>query len=227
MKVITIAGRKGGVGKTSTAYTIATWAANSGKSVLAIDLDPQANLSAALDLDLAGTSTDQWLLDNAAPQETRLGITATAGGTDLTSGRMASIWPTTLAQRLDGALWDLVVCDCPPGIAALEHLAVAAASKVLICTDDHPFGVSGAIALLGEIQRQTAFSPETAIIRSRVNAQTKRAREASAGLADIGVPVFQVRIDEALANATISCQPLSPTTRSGIDMTAINDWAMA
>src|SRR5882762_5535797 len=46
MKTIAFFNNKGGVGKTSLVYHLAWMFAERGKRVLAVDLDPQANLSA-------------------------------------------------------------------------------------------------------------------------------------------------------------------------------------
>ena len=50
---ITIAGRKGGVGKSSCALALASHYVRAGKSVLIVDLDPQGSAGLALDLQLA------------------------------------------------------------------------------------------------------------------------------------------------------------------------------
>ena len=45
MRIISIANQKGGTAKTSTAHALATGAIYKGKRALAIDLDPQGNLT--------------------------------------------------------------------------------------------------------------------------------------------------------------------------------------
>ena len=61
-KIISIANQKGGVAKTTSTYNLAAAKAKAGKKVLMIDLDPQANLTAAAGIrpgsdDLEGMST--------------------------------------------------------------------------------------------------------------------------------------------------------------------------
>lgn len=135
--IYTIATQKGGTGKTTTAAVLAQAAAYKGKSALAIDLDPQCNLTYCLAADRAQPGSYDLLHGAAASsvtQTTAQGIDVIAASPDLqteTSG------PGT-ARRLQRALepvkneYDIIVIDTPATAGELQYNALQAADRLII-----------------------------------------------------------------------------------------------
>ncbi|WP_254446779.1 plasmid partitioning protein RepA [Ruegeria sp. HKCCD8929] len=160
MQVITVINFKGGSGKTTTAAHLAQKMALDGYKVLAIDLDPQASLSALhgfqpeFDLLDGGTLYDAIRYDNPVPlrdvvQKTYFtNLDIIPGNLDLMEFEHDT--PRALTQRdgdlfftrIGGALasvepdYDVVVVDCPPQLGFLTMSALSAATAVLVTV--HP-----------------------------------------------------------------------------------------
>lgn len=139
MKTIVTAINKGGTGKTSTAAILAQAGAARGLRVLAIDLDPQANLSFALDAasrEDIGSSYD--LITGMDPANI---IQMTSISLDVIPASRSLAALTTYkgsAHRLEKALdplqsqYDLCVIDTPPLQGELQYNALQAADSLVI-----------------------------------------------------------------------------------------------
>lgn len=137
MKIITPAIQKGGVGKTTTAAVLAQTAAYRGYRVLAIDLDPQGQLTTALN-GRAGQGSSYNLFAGFPTVES---IQDTEGGIDLipASWNLSTITSGKgSARRLQAAVdqikdrYDFIFIDTPPTAGELQYNALQAATDLII-----------------------------------------------------------------------------------------------
>lgn len=137
MKILAIANQKGGTGKTTTAAALAQAAALNGLKTLAIDLDPQQNLSFALNVKTGGKGSYE-LLNGADPESL---IQHLSDNLDTIPGNWNLQTITTgqgSARRLEKAIapitgrYDAIVIDTPPTAGELQYNALQAATGLII-----------------------------------------------------------------------------------------------
>lgn len=137
MQILTTAIIKGGTGKTTTAAALLQAAACSGQRCLAIDLDPQANLTYSLAANQNQAGAYQLLHEQEAQEVTQ----ATAQNIDVIAGSPDLAAETTYpasARRLKAAIepikneYDLIVIDTPPQMGELMFNALYAATGLII-----------------------------------------------------------------------------------------------
>jgi chromosome partitioning protein len=176
IQAIAVSNQKGGVAKTTTALSLAAELARRGRRVLAIDLDPQANLTMGLGIDpdrVRGRSTFDLLTDgnvevDAVAQVAPVRKSETSGSE---ARWMASLrivpaevklaqaerelygeigFDELLAHKLSKAResFDVAVIDCPPSLGVLTVNALAAARLTLVPVQCEYFSAKGLVRLI-------------------------------------------------------------------------------
>lgn len=167
--IITAAVIKGGTGKTTTCAALAQAAADADKKVLAIDLDPQANLTSAIGADQ--NRPGSYALLNGTPaaqliQHTPQGIHAIAASPDLAAVKTT---PAS-AKRLQKALeplqgdFDLIIIDTPPTMGELTYNAIQAATGLIIPLETDSNSLQGLYHITDIAHQMQGSNPALSII---------------------------------------------------------------
>ena len=167
-RVLTVANQKGGVGKTTTAVNVAAALAQSGLTVLVIDLDPQGNASTALGIDHHSEvpSVYDVIVDGKAlaevvvPCPTIEGLYCAPATIDLAGAEIELVAMVAremrlrraLADYLAGSPVDYVLIDCPPSLGLLTINAFVAAPEVFIPIQCEYYALEGLSQLLKNIE---------------------------------------------------------------------------
>jgi chromosome partitioning protein len=170
-RIIAIANQKGGVGKTTSAINIGAALATCGKSVLLIDLDPQANATSGVSVEPEGATIYECLIERALINSAILptcihGLSIIPSKGDLVG---AEIEVSNLADResilktIVGEIQghEFVIIDCPPAFGLLTINALVAASALIVPVQCEYYAMEGLGRLMGNIDRiRDSFNPD-------------------------------------------------------------------
>ena len=171
-RIIAVANQKGGVGKTTTAINLSSCLAAKGQKVLAIDMDPQGNMTSGLsvekddveytvyDLLIGEASIEQIICKNVFENLDVLPTNIDLSGAEielLDVDNKQFILKEKVEEVRDN--YDFVIIDCPPSLSLLTINAMTTADTVLVPIQCEYYALEGLSQLMNTID----------LVKSRLN----------------------------------------------------------
>jgi chromosome partitioning protein len=242
-KTIAIANHKGGVGKTTTAVTLAAAATHFRYRALLVDLDPQAQCSTSLGVHR--TDGLYHVLRHDLPLARA--VIHARPRLDLLPGDRASTarlqdelvgdpWGhLALSDALDAVnTYDVVILDCPPTLGRLNVAALMAADHVLVPTTCNYLGLESVGQYLTELEtaRQRRRGPTCtciAILPTFYDVRTVASRDAHSALVDdfgalVAPPIPRATIAERLVEDGKTLWELAPRAPVSLAYAWLAQW---
>lgn len=208
--VIAVANQKGGVGKTTTVASLGACLAEVGQRVLLMDLDPQANLTAGLGIDLEGLDRTMYDVLRQPPADLadvliqRGDLAIAPSGEDMSAIDLELVNRFSREKVLRKAIaayrdrFDFLLIDCPPTLHLLTVNAMVASDAVIVPVECEYYALFGIRQLLATIRRAREENEDLRILGvllTKYDARTNLGREVIAQVRErFGSAVFDTVI---------------------------------
>lgn len=164
-RIIAIANQKGGVGKTTTAINLSACLAEKGQKVLAVDIDPQGNMTSGLGLEkeavdktiydlMIGEAT----IEDVIYKEVIENLDILPTDINLSGAEIELIGTDNKEFIIRNEVhkvkeeYDFIIIDCPPSLSVLTINAMTTADTVLVPIQCEYYALEGLSQLIHTIE---------------------------------------------------------------------------
>ena len=171
-RTIAIANQKGGVGKTTTAINLSACLAEKGKKVLAVDMDPQGNMTSGLgvDKDSVENTIYNLIIGEAKMEEVLIkdvleNLDIIPTNIDLSGAEIELLDVEEKEYIVRNEInkikdnYDFIIIDCPPSLSMLTINAMTTADSVLVPIQCEYYALEGLSQLIHTVK----------LVRDRLN----------------------------------------------------------
>jgi chromosome partitioning protein len=209
---IAVLSQKGGTGKTTAVRHLADVFRRSGLSVLAVDLDPQGNLSDYFDVDPEATPTIGDVLTGRARAAEAVHDDVVPANLALAEAELAmagkmgrELILRKALKDLDGA-YDVILVDCPPALGLLTVNALVASDWALLSAEAQYFALQGVEQALEVVElARDGLNPDLrwlGVVFNIADMRTVHSREAYEALREhLGDKLLNTVVRQSIAYA--------------------------
>ena len=177
-KIIAFANQKGGVGKTTSAVSVAACLGARGKKVLLVDIDPQGNATSGFGINKRSVSYSTYDLlvsDEVTTQQVVMktefnNVDILPSNMQLAGAEIELVDLENRTSRLKQALlavkgaYDYIIIDCPPSLGLITLNALTACQSILIPIQCEYYALEGLSQLMATVRQvKRLYNPEIEI----------------------------------------------------------------